>query len=61
MPSLIVGELASKMDEQQADLQELSSHRTFFARGTASPVRLLQGALAILVRKHTSQILSFGT
>ena len=32
----------------------------FSARGTASPVRLLQGALVILVRKHISQFRSFG-
>ena len=32
----------------------------FSARGTSSPVRLLQGALVILARKHTSQFRSFG-
>ena len=33
---------------------------SFSARGTASPVRLLQRALVILVRKQTSQFRSFG-
>ena len=32
----------------------------FSAWGRASPVRLLQGALVILVRKHTSQLRYFG-
>ena len=32
----------------------------FFARGRASPVRLLQGALFILVREQTSQFRSLG-
>ena len=32
----------------------------FSARGAASPVRLLEGVLVILVRKHTSQFRSFG-
>ena len=38
----------------------LSSHQTFSARGTASPVRLLQGALVILVLLQISQFVSFG-
>ena len=32
----------------------------FSARGTTVPVRFLEGALVILVRKHTSQFRSFG-
>ena len=38
----------------------LSSHQKFSAGGTASPVRLLQGALVILARLQTSQFGSFG-
>ena len=38
----------------------LSSHRSWTARGTASPLRLLHGALVILVRLQISQFRSLG-
>ena len=38
----------------------LSSHQNFTARGTASPLRLLHGALVILVRSQISQFRSLG-
>ena len=38
----------------------LSSHQNFAARGTASPLRLLHGALVILVLLQISQFRSLG-
>ena len=40
--------------------QPLSGHQTLLLEVLLSPVRLLQGALVISVRKQTSQVRSFG-
>ena len=44
---------------ESIEWQELVPRLRIGARGAGSPVRLLQGALVILVRKHTSKFRSF--